>query len=302
VVPPVSVFFWAVAGLCALVSGYLLWRFLQFVRRDHFIADTPIVRIRSAAQGYVHLEGRASPPPDADPHAPLSNRMCVWWDYQVSWACKDSKGRTEWRTVERATSVAPFVLSDSDGQCLIGPVGATVTPTTTNTWYGATPRPAAGPPEERTYFPTTEQEYRYTEKLIAPATRLSVLGELRSHSEAGEIDNQVCELLARWKNDQAMLRKRFDRDHDGHLDADEWEAARAAARAEVEATVLHSAIERSSVVAETTHGEPFLIAPFDETQLLRRGQRFAALALSASVVFMGLSLWAIHRALLPLGS
>lgn len=294
-----GVFFWVVAGSCTLVSGYLLWRFLQHVRRDRFIADTPIVRIRSAAQGYVHIEGRASPPPDGNPRSPLSNRMCVWWEYQISRAQENSKGEREWSVVERATSIAPFILSDSDGQCLVGPVGADVTPTASDTWYGTSPRPDAGPPEQRTLFFTSEHEYRYTEKLIAPATRLSVLGELRSHSEAGDIDNQVRELLARWKYDQPALLRRFDLNHDGHLEADEWDAARAAARTEVEATVLQSPIERSTVVANTTHGEPFLIAPFDEAQLLRRGKRFAALSLIASVVFVGLTLWAINRALPP---
>jgi E3 Ubiquitin ligase len=297
----VSVFFWTIAGFCALLSAFLLWRFLQLARRNRFVADTPIVRIRSAAQGYVHVEGRASPPPDASPRSPLSNRMCVWWDYQISRAYRNDRGKTEWSIVEQATSVAPFILSDSDGQCLVGPVGAVVTPTLRQTWYGASARPESGPPEERTLFFTSEHEYRYTEKLIMPGTRLSVLGELRSQSDAAQIDDQVRQLLARWKNDPALLRRKFDHDHNGRIDAEEWEEARAAARTEVQDAFLHSPIERTSVVAKTTHGEPFLIAPFDEVQLLRRGKRFAALSLMGSATFLCLTLWAVHRALPPSG-
>jgi hypothetical protein len=124
-----------------------------------------------------------------------------------------------------------------------------------------------------------------------------VLGEFRSHSEAGEIDDQVRKLLASWKGDQATLLEKFDRNHDGHIDADEWEAARAAARAQVEAAPLHSPIERISVVGQTTHGEPFLIAPLDEQQLVSRERRYAVVSLMVSVLFVTLTAWAIHKAL-----
>ena len=42
----------------------------------------------------------------------------------------------------------------------------------------------------------------------------------------------------------------------------EWEAVRAAAREQVEANIA-TQDARVSVVGQTTHGEPFLIAPLD---------------------------------------
>jgi hypothetical protein len=220
----------------------------------------------------------------------------VWWDYQVARRERDSKGNSQWSAVEHATSVAPFILADADAQCLIGPVGADVTPTARDVWYGAGPRPS-GPPAEGLGMFSTEHDYRYTERLIAPGTHLSVLGELRSRSEVAQIDEQVRARLAEWKKDQGRLLERFDRNHDGQLDADEWEAARSAARAEIESSAGHSATERVSVVAQTTHGEPFLIAPLDGEQLLRREKRHALVSLLASVLFVALTLWAMHRAL-----
>ena len=41
----------AVAAAAAALSA--LWRFLVRVQRDRLVADTPEVRIRSAAQGYA---------------------------------------------------------------------------------------------------------------------------------------------------------------------------------------------------------------------------------------------------------
>jgi len=288
--------FWAMAGGCGLATAYMVSRFLAFVRRDRFIEDTPLVRIRSAAQGYVRIQGRAGPPHGENTAAPLSGRPCVWWDYQIARKETNSKGGTEWNVVDQAQSVAPFTLADSDGQCLVGPVGAEVTPTSQDTWFGNTPQPTAPPPEARPFL-TSEQNYRYTERLIAPGARLSVLGELRSRSEGIEMDEQVRKLLTTWKSDQALLLQKFDRNHDGHIDAEEWEAVRAAARAQLDADALRSQIERVSVVAQTTHGEPFLIAPLDERQLLRRERRYAAMSLFMSVLFVTLAAWAIHKAL-----
>src|SRR5207302_1678318 len=122
--------------------------FFVRLRRDRLVADTPAVRIRSAAQGYVKLTGRAMPAgPDATA-APLSSRPCVWWAYEIAQEQRDSKGNAHWHTVERAASVELFALVDEDGaRCLVGPVSAEITPTVRNVWYGATARPAGPPPQ-----------------------------------------------------------------------------------------------------------------------------------------------------------
>ncbi len=293
--------YWGLAAMFAAATAYAVYRFLGGLRRDRFVADTPLARIRSAAQGYVRLEGTAAPP-DGELTAPLSGLPCVWWDFRIERREPRGRYQNEWVVVERATSVTPFVLRDADGQCLVGPVGADVTPSSHETWFGDTPRPAAIPgtllsPGMHAALPSLEHTYRYTERLIAPGAHLSVLGELRSHSDVESIDEAVRETLLRWKHDQPALLARFDRDHDGQIDAQEWDAARMAARAEVEAG-LGSKSARVSVVGQSTHGEPFLIAPLDGAHLLVREKRRAGLALAASLVLAMLALWAMQKALL----
>jgi hypothetical protein len=293
---PVAPGFLALATLLAGGTALALYRLFASLRRDRFAADTPRARIRSAAQGYVRLEGEAGAPPEGAMSAPLSGLPCVWWDYKIERRQRTERNRDEWQVIERASSVAPFTLHDSDGECLVGPVGAEVTPTSHETWYGDTPRPACLPgPEGRGW--SAERDYRYSERLICPGAHLTVLGELRSRSTLESIEQEVGKLVVAWKQDQATLLARFDRNHDGQLDGEEWEAVRAAARQQVQAA-LGGGEARESVVGQTTHGEPFLIAPLDGERLVRREKQRAALALAASVMLALLTAWAAQRAIL----
>ena len=283
------------AVLCGLLALAALVGCFSRLRRDRFIADTPLVRIRSAAQGYVRIAGIARSPPNETLRSPLTGRACVWWDYQVEAREENAKGEAQYRTIEKATSVTPFVLDDSEGECLIGPVGAEVTPTSNERWSGMSRHPQGAPLSQAILGLVGQDDYRYHERLIAPGTPLSVLGELRSNTDFGAVEQKTQEILLQWKLDQSTLLRRFDRNRDGQIGADEWESARIAARAEAEATVLHSPIERVGVVAQTTHGEPFLIAPLDEKHLVRREKRRAFLLLLASILCVGLAIWALSK-------
>jgi hypothetical protein len=288
--------FWILSAVSGLLALAALLACFSRLRRDRFMADTPLVRIRSAAQGYVRIEGIASEPPGEAMRSPLTGRTCVWWDYRVDYEEKTERGATVYRAIEKATSVTPFVLSDSDGECLVGPVGAEVTATINDRWRGNTPHPTGLPYFQSGFLVAGTGAYVYHERLIAPGSRLSVLGELRSHTEFGAVDEKTQEILRQWKLNQPALLRRFDRNHDGQIDAAEWDAARAAARTEAEATVLHSPIERGGVVGQSTHGEPFVVTPLDGRRLVRREQRHAALLLLASVLLLSLCLWGLAKA------
>ncbi len=288
--------FLVLALLLGAGTVYAVYRVFVSLRRDRFAADTPLAHIRSAAQGYVHLEGEAGPPPEGPISAPLSGRPCVWWDYRIERHQSTANNRNEWHVTDSATSVAPFSLRDQDGECLVGPVGADVTPTSHDTWYGESPRPACLP-DAQTRGWSSDRSYRYTERLIGAGARLTVLGELRSRSAVESIEQEVGKIVVGWKHDQPALLARFDRDHDGQLSAQEWEAVRAAAREQVEATLATQGA-RVSVVGQTTHGEPFLIAPLDAKRLVSREKHRAVLALAASVVLALLTAWAVQKATL----
>lgn len=285
-----------IAVAAALMALLALWRFLARVRRDRLVADTPAARIRSAAQGYVKVSGRAEPAGPAPTAAPLTSTPCVWWSYEIEHRERDSRDNTHWRTVERGTSVELFALVDDDGaRCLVGPVSAEVTPTACNVWYGALSRPVAGPAGFSVSL-TPTGEWRYTERVLGVGARLSVMGELRSHSETGNASAAALAKLHEWKQDQRSLLARFDRDHDGKLSDAEWEAAREAAAREAKAETLQSDIERESVISQPRNGEPFLIAPLSAAALEKRERMFAALYFALGLACVVLCAWAIRHA------
>jgi hypothetical protein len=279
----------------AVVALFALWKFFVRLGRDRLVADTPTVRIRSAAQGYVKVTGRALPAAAAPTTAPLSGRPCVWWDYVIAEHETDSRNNRHWREVERATSVELFVLEDDDGaRCLVGPVTAEVTPTTKDVWYGSLPRPAGPPPISSPLLDSGD--WRYTERLLGVDARLCVMGELRSHSEVGDVNAATAQKLKEWKQDQQTLLARFDVNHDGRLDAAEWEAARRAAAGEAQAQTLGADIERISVISEARNGEPFLIAPMSSVELGDRERAYAALYFVLGLIGVCVCAWALTHA------
>ncbi len=284
-----------IALLAAAVALLALWRFLVRLRRDRVVADTPEVRLRSAAQGYVKVQGRTQPSGAEPTAAPLSSRPCVWWAYEIAHEERDSRGNRRWHTTDSRSSVETFALVDDDDvRCLVGPVKAEITPTVRNVWYGATSWPMTGPPESRTLLPLGS--WRYTERLLSVGVRVCVLGEFRSHSEVGDLGAAVAAKLHEWKQDQQALLARFDLDHDGKLSEGEWEAARQAAARECQTQTLQSSIARESVISEPENGEPFLIAPLSEAALERREKLFAGLYLALGLVGVVVCAWAIRHA------
>ncbi|MBV8308495.1 MAG: hypothetical protein JO274_13535, partial [Gammaproteobacteria bacterium] len=245
--PPYALIALAAAALALLA----LWRFLVRLRRDRLVADTPEVRIRSAAQGYVKVRGRTQPAGAAPTAAPLSALPCVWWSYEIAHEERDSKGNRRWQTTDSGSSVEPFALVDEDeARCLVGPVKAEITPTVRNVWYGATSWPMSGPPEGSSLLRLGS--YRYTERLLSVGARVCVMGELRSHSELGDVNAATAAKLHEWKQDQQALLARFDLDHDGKLSVAEWEAVRAAAARESQTQNLASSVSRQTVISQPT--------------------------------------------------
>ncbi|MDP9089671.1 MAG: E3 ubiquitin ligase family protein [Pseudomonadota bacterium] len=283
--------FWLAAAGLGAIACWALYKFAASIRRDRLLEDTPLVKIRSAAQGYVKVFGRAKAAKATA--SPLSSRPCVWWSYSVEEKKRNAKGETSWDTISSATSITPFVIADADGECLVGPVNAEITPSIHDVWYGEEPLPA-GPPAPSGFM--ISDAYRYTERLLREGDQLSVTGELRSDSEINNGDAAAATLLRQWKTDQTTLLARFDKNHDGKIDAAEWEDVRRAAASESQTHTLQSAIVRTSCISQPTHGEPFLIAPMDSSHLVKREQRHAVMFFTIGVLCTGLCAWVIQYA------
>lgn len=279
-----------VAGILGAIALVALRGSFSRLRRDRLVADTPLMRIRSAAQGYVKVAGRAVPAGKSVIAAPLSSRACVWWSYEISHRERDSKGNSRWSKVEKADSAELFILADQDGECLVGPVQAEITPTTHDVWYGDAARPGGPPGPASSVF---SGDWRYTERLLSVNDRLCVIGDLRSHSEAGDLNAATAAKLKEWKQDQRGLLARFDANHDGRIDADEWERARAAAASESQTS---GGVARISVISKPANGQPFLISPLSPEGVEKREKRFGAFYFAVAVLGVILCAWALRHA------
>src|SRR3569832_2181805 len=209
----------------AVAVGAFIAAFVS-LRRARLIEDTPTSRIRSAAQGYVELEGEAVMMEGVPIIAPLTLLPCAWFRYRVEERVENNRGDARWRTLRRGTSDGIFVLRDDTGDCVVDPDGATVTPSARDVWYGDTPTP---PPMHRNKTVWRHGgRYRYREERIHAGDYLYAIGEFRSTggAEGPAHADALRALLAEWKRNRSALLARFDDNRDGAIDVDEWERAR----------------------------------------------------------------------------
>ncbi len=280
----------ALAGAAAwgFYSGFTWWRWARLIE------DTPTSRIRSAAQGYVELEGVARLLGGEPILAPLSRRTCAWWSYRVEERVQD-RNRRRWRHVASGVSEHIFLLEDDSGSCVVDPDGAEVMPSARDTSYGDTPHPVAGPPVVRG-FVGLGNRYRYSESRLDVGAATYAIGWFRSDTGADprSAAEDVTALLREWKREPRTLLRRFDRDGDGALSLEEWERAREEAhRQVVEERGQRAALPGIHMLTRAHDGRPFLLAAGTAQQLARHYRLRAAAGLA---VFLGCTCaaaWAI---------
>ena len=286
--------FWkAVLAVAAPLSFYFGFRNWRLAR---LIDDTPVSRVRSAAQGYVELSGTARLADGKPNLAPLSQLPCVWWLFRIEH--RTSAGRnTRWETINHGRSVAPFRLEDETGACLVNPAGADVRPGNKTTWRGSSPWPSP-PGEGRRSSGLGGGEYRYTEHRINEYERVNVIGEFRTLGgvQATDVTAEVMQLLADWKQDQPALMQRFDDNRDGVLSQIEWERARRLARAQIERRAPTAPAQTANVVVQPQDHRPFLVAACDLKALARRSRWAAALMTGFFVAVGALAVMVLGQA------
>jgi len=276
----------ASAGLVALWFGWRAWLLARLVE------DTPTSLTRSAAQGFVRLDGEARLMPGEPVTAPLSGRHCVWWRFRI----EERDRRDRWRTVDQATSEAIFELADATGVVLVDPDGADVHGAVVDVWFGDTARPSAGPPV-LPGFRGLGDRYRYREERIEPGSFLHALGHLGTERAAtgSAHDAEIAARLRAWKRDPIRLAD-FDRNRDGQLDLGEWEQARAAARRESIHEAAAAASTPTSLLRAPAHGRPYLLGALPPAELAAR-HRWQARA--GGLIFLVASVVAARLATTP---
>ncbi len=248
------------ACVACCVFTYRAWA------RARSLSNTARARVRSAPHGYVELYGRTGFAPDVKDQArsaPLTGRACVWWRYHIY----ERGGRNGWYTIDHGASENTFLLQDDTGSCVVDPRGAEVTPSARQVWYGSESWPTT---PYSTGLGSLGSNYKYVEQRIHETDSVCALGELAATGGLadGGLESEIASLLHDWKADPATLLRRFDRDGDGQLDAQEWEQARAAARAQVLEGRAQTPLVKE--MARPRDGRPYLLAARSPEALARR--------------------------------
>lgn len=264
--------FWTVVGVLAVACGIGLVQGFRFLLRKRMIEDIPTSKVRSAAQGYVELEGYGELMDGPPILSPLTGSRCVWYQYSIEERRGSGKNR-RWTTVESARSSDLFLLIDDTGECVIDPDGARVTPAVKETWYGA--NRDSKPRITGTRWISLGGRYRFREARLHPGDPLYAIGLFETVGGAGSgADHQTMlrELLREWKTDSDMLLQRFDANNDGEIGLEEWEAVRAAAWQEVlgQHAELQTAEPVHTLTATRDSRRPFLLSALPQFDLVKR--------------------------------
>jgi hypothetical protein len=242
-----SRFGWALG--CTAMAAVSFFAWIANYRRYRLIADVPLSQVATAAQGYAELIGRAEILPGNEMRSPYRNVPILWCRYR-----KEKKSGDKWRTEESGEIGDVFNLRDASGLCTVNLDRAEIHDKRQDQWV--------------------RDGYRYTEQRISPGDRVYALGEFvtRMMQEGLTLTEEMGLLLNRWKADRTALLARFDANHDGEIDAAEWEAARAAARRVVEPRALKRTIEAQAIhtMQKPADGRLFLISTQVQDSLAAR--------------------------------
>ncbi|MDB6061288.1 MAG: hypothetical protein JWM78_1391 [Verrucomicrobiaceae bacterium] len=285
--PPLIIAGAGIAGIASMAIN---------LRKARTIEDTPLAKIRSAAQGYVGISGFARALDSDLLKAPLSGKNCVWYRYTIErYESSNRRASSDWSTVESGSSEQLFALDDNTGVCHIDPRRADVTTDIKQRWEGDQRHPVNGaaPSLLGGLF---GQKYRYTEFRIHPDEWVYALGwyeTLHAPSWMERTAAQTKLLLNQWKQNRDTLLAQFDRNGDGAIDMQEWEQARQAAQRIAQQQVQQQPEQPPiNVISETPlRDKPFLIASTDPRELASRYRRNAVIALLAGLGFSAFALW-----------
>lgn len=178
---------WILIGAVALL-GLAIWltrRWLPYSRIIDGLKSAPLVTTDSAASGLVKLVGQAQP--GGDDSAGYFNKASYVWAVSET---VDAR-KTHFRKTG-SYSVAPMLIRDSAGDCVVDPQEATVIPTLT---------------KSRVDNHFLDDSTYHTKKLIRTGDPVIALGQIRS-GRLRKSDNGV--LLYSGKSEsRTLLRFRF---------------------------------------------------------------------------------------------
>ncbi|MDX1454555.1 MAG: hypothetical protein R3217_03780 [Gammaproteobacteria bacterium] len=255
--------------LWALFSLVLLSLSLRDGRLLRIIAGTMTERVASATQGYTELHGKAVLLKGPVIRSP-GGRACAWyrtWHTEPPVTAEDERSvfMTTYKhtpgqlqnyknTMFGESSDELFGIDDGTGICIIDPEDAGVLPSA-RAWR------------------ITNGARRFREHYILEGDDLYVCGWFRTLNHEGIEHERGAEVAARiglWKRTgMPELLAEFDRNGDGELDPDEWQAVRDKAIKEIEREYRQRVLDRTPhLIHAPADGRPFIIGAATEPDLL----------------------------------
>jgi len=233
----VNIFKVVFAILC-LGAGLFVFHFYKYYL---VLRYTPVSKIRSAAQGYVELHGTAKWLEGHNLQSPLMKLPCTWYRFTVEELRGFGKNR-HWAIIEAGESTEHFIISDDTDQCVVDPDGADIIPTIENTWKGTSGNMTHITVEKQSFWANMlGGNYRYTESILEENHTIYAAGMFRTlgsrEQENPPNANHSLEtgmLLKEWKADYQNLLNKFDTNHNGKIDPDEWQEVIKAAELEIQ--------------------------------------------------------------------
>ncbi|MFA5859941.1 MAG: GIDE domain-containing protein [Elusimicrobiota bacterium] len=210
-----------IAGFVAILYGYAQ------LRKKRLIENIPSSKIRSVAMGLSEVNGIAKE--RGKLISPITGTECVYYKFRVEREDRDSKGRTHWKTVRSGESTNYFYVTDDTGELLVDPLGAEVV---INQDYRIV---------DSIWQTLGRKRFRYTEWYIKPGETFFIIGTVREFKDYGDDRKEkIAERLRGLKNNKQQLML-YDKNGDGNISIEEWDAA----KVDVEQKVLEEELSQA---------------------------------------------------------
>lgn len=274
--------------LLGLALGVMIFTLgFELLRQKNLMENIPRSKARSAAMGLAEVQGKAAP--YVWLKSPLTLTDCIYYKFLVEKYEQEGKG-SHWKVVNEGCSTNFFYVEDETGKILVDPVDAELH-LCSDYKYTGTDIISSG--RARHYNSTTifgGQRMRYTEWYIVPNDTIYAIGTIKKWKSAFDDHKfKVAEKLRTIKEDKERLKK-FDLDGNGHIDCDEWEAARQQAEQDLlkEQLSRPQQMEDDVVITRDPSNNIMIISDQDERQVIKNKTIHAVLSFVSG---SGLIVW-----------
>jgi hypothetical protein len=269
-----DVHFFILLGFSIFFVIICFMRTFKYRKLARIISDTPTSKIRSAAQGYVELQGVVKPITKSI-LAPLTQKPCVWYSYTIEE--EQSTGRsTEWVMIDHHSSCHLFYLEDETGHVAVYPLASEVTIKNRDRWYtngiGSSSGGLLGVSLLSSVASSlTGSRYRYTERRIEEGESITALGffhtcrAAETPFDSGYI-NQHRDQLLKEKSSKLSQHKALA----GIMNALTAHASEVIAHPENEWKTVVEQHPQPQVNVLHKKDRPFMLSSFSEKKMMRR--------------------------------